>query len=84
MLLRTRRLTRLACCTPGSALRERSLPLQAATRAGVDLGYGSNDVPGFMVAKNLLNQDIRLSSSVLKDVAPLPGRNLIVGVRTRF
>jgi iron complex outermembrane receptor protein len=126
MLLRTRRLTRLTCSTPGSELRERvfqqakatmrgaeaeisynlnrdglsarvfddtsrgsldnagSLPLQPATRAGVDLGYGSNDVTWIMVAKNLLNQDIRLSTSVLKDVAPLPGRNLIVGVRTRF
>lgn len=39
---------------------------------------------GFILAKNLLNQDIRLSTSVLKDVAPLPGRSLIVGVRTRF
>jgi iron complex outermembrane receptor protein len=68
----------------GSLDNAGSLPLQPATRAGVDLGYGTNDVTWFMVAKNLLNQDVRLSTSVLKDVAPLPGRNLIVGVRTRF
>lgn len=46
--------------------------------------YGSQDVTWFAIAKNLLNQDIRLATSVLKDVAPLPGRNLIVGVRTSF
>ncbi len=46
--------------------------------------YGSYQVTWFALAKNLLNQDIRLSTSVLKDVAPLPGRNLVVGVRTRF
>lgn len=45
---------------------------------------GSMQLTGFVLAKNLLNQDIRLSTSVLKDVAPLPGRSLIVGVRTRF
>ena len=38
----------------------------------------------FLLARNLLNQDIRLSTSVLRDQAPLPGRNLIVGVRTAF
>jgi iron complex outermembrane receptor protein len=46
--------------------------------------FGSNDVTWFAVMRNLLNQDIRLSTSLLKDVAPLPGRTLMVGVRTRF
>ena len=46
--------------------------------------YGSTDVSWFVLGKNLLNQDIRLSTSVLKDLAPAPGRNIIVGVRTRF
>ncbi|GAA4017666.1 TonB-dependent receptor [Actimicrobium antarcticum] len=105
-----------------------SLPLQPATRFGIDIGYkagawrssaslvhalqqerlasfetsatpgytlldanlsytwkvGETNVTWFASAKNLLNQDIRLSTSILKDVAPLPGRNLIVGLRTRF
>lgn len=105
-----------------------SLPLQPATRIGVDLGYkrgqwrsgmtllrarsqdrlaafettptpgytqldanlsytqrfGTKEVTWFALGKNLLNQDIRYSTSLLKDVAPLPGRNLIVGVRTSF
>ncbi len=42
------------------------------------------DVTWFLLARNLLDEDIRLSTSVLKDVTPLPGRSLIVGVRTRF
>lgn len=45
---------------------------------------GSTDVTWFALAKNLLNEDIRLSTSVLKDVAPLPGRNFTVGLRTQF
>lgn len=46
--------------------------------------YGAYQLTWFALAKNLLNQDIRLSTSILKDVAPRPGRNLIVGVRTTF
>ena len=38
----------------------------------------------FLIAKNLLNEDIRLSTSVLKDVSPLPGRNFVFGVRALF
>jgi iron complex outermembrane receptor protein len=105
-----------------------NLPLQPATRFGVDAGYkqgawrsgiallhaqkqdrlasfettatpsytqfdanlsytqrvGPTRLTWFAIAKNLLNQDIRLSTSLLKDVAPQPGRNLIVGIRTTF
>jgi iron complex outermembrane receptor protein len=105
-----------------------NLPLQPATRYGIDLGYrqgpwssGLNTVHAlqqdrlasfettptpsytlvnaslsytqklptmrvtwFAMLKNLLNQDIRYSTSVLKDTVPLSGRNLIVGVRTQF
>jgi iron complex outermembrane receptor protein len=45
---------------------------------------GGQDLTWFLLAKNLLNEDIRLSTSVLKDIAPLPGRNFVVGVRTKF
>ena len=41
-------------------------------------------VTWFALVKNILNQDIRFSSSVLKDSVPQTGRNLIVGVRTQF
>ena len=46
--------------------------------------YGSQELTWFVLGKNLLDQDIRLSTSVLKDLAPAPGRNIILGLRTRF
>lgn len=105
-----------------------NLPLQPATRYGIDLGYRQGPwisgvstvhalqqdrlasfentttpsytlvnanlsytqklptmrVTWFALVKNLLNQDIRYSTSILKDTVPLSGRNLIVGVRTQF
>ncbi len=104
-----------------------SLPLQPATRFGIDLGYkhgawragtlmvhakrqdrlasfetptpsytrvdtslsytqryGTQQVTWFANIRNLLDEDIRLSTSILKEVAPLPGRSFIVGVRTVF
>ncbi|HWW06445.1 TonB-dependent receptor [Collimonas sp.] len=105
-----------------------NLPLQPASRYGVDLGYvqgawrsgvtvlraqqqdrlatfenrvtpaytkidanlsytqtlGTLRLTWFALAKNLLNQDIRLATSVLKDIAPQPGRSLILGVRSKF
>ena len=45
---------------------------------------GGLDLTWFMLAKNLLNEDIRASTSVLKDISPLPGRNFVLGVRTKF
>jgi iron complex outermembrane receptor protein len=45
---------------------------------------GHEDLTWFLLAKNLLNEDIRLSTSVLKDIAPLPGRNFVFGVRAKF
>jgi iron complex outermembrane receptor protein len=38
----------------------------------------------FAMVKNLLDEDIRLSTSIIKDVAPQPGRSVILGVRARF
>ncbi|MFL6660383.1 MAG: TonB-dependent receptor [Massilia sp.] len=45
---------------------------------------GTAELTWFLVAKNLLNEDIRASTSVLKDISPLPGRNLTMGVRAKF
>ncbi|NQE51733.1 TonB-dependent receptor [Herbaspirillum rubrisubalbicans] len=105
-----------------------NLPLQPATRYGIELGYKTGpwasgvkllraqkqdrlasfetyETPSytqldanlsytqringakltwFALARNLLNQDIRLSTSVLRESVPLGGRNFIVGVRTSF
>ena len=38
----------------------------------------------FLQGKNLLNEEIRVHTSFLKDFAPLPGRTLIVGIRGEF
>ncbi|CAL63074.1 Putative outer membrane protein [Herminiimonas arsenicoxydans] len=58
------------------------------TRVDANLSFTQNihstQLTWFAIVKNLLNEDIRLSTSVLREVAPLPGRNLIVGVRTSF
>jgi iron complex outermembrane receptor protein len=105
-----------------------NLPLQPASRAGIDVNYrqgpwrssvtllralrqdrlasfetgitpaytqldasvaytqnlGRYDVTWFLIGRNLLNEDIRYATSVLKNEVPQPGRNLIVGVRTAF
>lgn len=105
-----------------------NLPLQPATRFGLDVGYrqgpwrsgielmrtleqdrlasfeafetpaytlldanlsytqrvGKMQLTWFAIGKNLLNKEVRLSTSVLRDFAPQAGRNLIIGVRTRF
>ena len=105
-----------------------NLPLQPATRAGIDVNYrqgawrgsatllralrqdrlasfetgatpaytqldasvaytqslGRYDVTWFLIGRNLLNQDIRYATSVLRNEVPQPGRNLMVGVRTAF
>ncbi|MCE3602526.1 TonB-dependent receptor [Massilia sp. P8910] len=79
-LLRAQRQDRLASfehdATPGY------------TQLGANLSYtqhiGNADLTWFMIGRNLLNQDIRLSTSVLKEVSPLPGRNFLFGVRTKF
>ncbi|NHZ32712.1 TonB-dependent receptor [Massilia rubra] len=60
----------------------------AYTQLGANVSWtqrmGTLDLTWFMIARNLLNEDIRLSTSVLKDVSPLPGRNFLFGVRTKF
>jgi iron complex outermembrane receptor protein len=60
----------------------------AYTQLDLNLSYtqrlGGMQSTWFAMLRNALDEDIRLSTSVLKDAAPLPGRNLIVGVRTRF
>lgn len=112
----------------GKLDRADNMPLQPATRFGVNVGYrqdawrggidvlralrqdrlatfeptetagytlldanlsytqrvGGTRVTWFAIARNLLDREVRLSTSLLKDVAPLPGRNFIVGVRTSF
>jgi iron complex outermembrane receptor protein len=54
----------------------------------VDLSYrvplASGEVFMFLRGTNLLDEDARLHTSPLKDIAPLAGSSLHVGVRAEF
>lgn len=58
------------------------------TQVDAQLSYTMRDANAswtwFALAKNLLDKDIRLSTSLLRHVAPQPGRHIVLGVRTRF
>ncbi len=38
----------------------------------------------FVQGRNLLNDDVRLSTSFIKDAAPQPGRSVFAGLRLRM
>ncbi len=46
--------------------------------------FDQKNVTLFAEARNLTNEEAREHVSFLKDIAPLPGRNLRVGVAYRF
>ncbi len=58
------------------------------TRVDLDVSYvlmsGNVEWQLFARGVNLTDEDIRVATSYLKDVAPLPGRSLIAGVRAAF
>ncbi len=58
------------------------------TLVGVDASYrltqAHTEWEFFARGSNLTNQDARISTSFLKDIAPLPGRGMAVGVRLNF
>ena len=61
-------------------------PAPGYTRVDAHLSYTMRGSQArwtwFFLAKNLLDEDIRLSTSLLRNVAPQPGRSFIVGIRT--
>jgi iron complex outermembrane receptor protein len=38
----------------------------------------------FVQGRNLLDQDIRLATSFVRDVVPMPGRSVYLGLRVRM
>ncbi len=56
------------------------LDLKAAYRWSA----GSGECEFFAQGTNLLNQEVRRHTSFLKDIAPLPGRSAVVGLRISF
>lgn len=63
-------------------------PTEGYTRIDAGLAYhwdvGSAGWEAFFEGRNLADKDARVHTSYLKDFAPLPGRNLAVGVRVTF
>jgi iron complex outermembrane receptor protein len=64
------------------------LPSDAYTLVNADvswkLPFDIRDVTVFLRATNLLSEEARVSTSFRKDVAPLPGRGLALGIRHEF
>ncbi|MGT2454319.1 hypothetical protein ACU4GI_14020 [Cupriavidus basilensis] len=63
-------------------------PTDAYTLLGVSITYkfkvaGSQTLV-YLRGDNLTNQDARMATSILRDIAPLPGRSVKLGVRTTF
>ncbi len=69
------------------------LPTASFTRLDADASYrlplstdgrDSSSLFLFVRGTNLLDEDARQHASPLKDIAPLPGRSLVLGVRAEF
>lgn len=64
------------------------LPTAAFTMVNADVSWQtevlSHDLTLFVRLTNLLDDEARLATSFRKDVAPLPGRALLVGTRLEF
>jgi iron complex outermembrane receptor protein len=58
------------------------------TTLGASLGYkfnvGKSQWLAFVNGENLTNQTVRYASSILRDIAPAPGRSVEMGLRTTF
>jgi iron complex outermembrane receptor protein len=62
-------------------------PTDGYTMVNADVGWAvteSHALHLFVRGTNLLDEDARRSTSLVKDVAPLPGRSLAVGLRVSF
>ena len=62
------------------------LPTESYTALDMSFGYAfaNSDMYIFLRGTNLLDEDIRQHSSPLKDLVPLPGRSLHLGLRYDF
>jgi len=72
-----------------TSLAELEAATSAYTLANAEVSYHIKESKAtgytiFVQGKNLLNQDIRVHTSYLKNVAPLPGRAIVLGLRGKF
>ncbi|MDP3459699.1 MAG: TonB-dependent receptor [Hyphomonas sp.] len=49
-----------------------------------EFGFGADGTQAFVEVRNATDEEARLSTSVLKDLLPLPGRNVRAGLRVAF
>lgn len=49
-----------------------------------DFGFGADGTELFIEARNITDEEVRYATSVLKDVAPAPGKNIRTGLRVAF
>jgi iron complex outermembrane receptor protein len=73
----------------GGGAIQGELPTDSYTEINLDFAYdfqlaGDQTLTVFAQIRNLLDEDRRLHPSFLKDVAPLPGRNVMLGARLEF
>ena len=68
-----------------------ALPTDSYTRVDLrgevdlsDFGLGADGTEAFVEVRNLGDEEARVATSVLKDLAPLPGRNVRIGLRATF
>lgn len=76
-VLRQNKLAELETSTPGYTL----LNLEASYRIKE---MKSNGISLFVQGRNLLDEEMRVHTSFLKNFAPLPGRALVAGIRGDF
>lgn len=76
-----------------AAAQERTSPLETETpgytRVDAEASYGwslgaDRRATLFVQGRNLLNEDIRLATSFVRDVVPMPGRSVYAGLRLRM
>ena len=60
-----------------------TLDLSAAVDLG-ERGWGPEGARFFVQVRNVTDEEVRVATSVLKDLAPQPGRNIRIGLRAAF
>ena len=72
---------------PGAGILPTDGYVTTGLRAAIDLaeaGFGKDGTQLFVEGRNLTDEEVRYSTSVLKDAVPAPGRNIRMGIRVSF
>ena len=69
---------------PGQLPTDGYTSLDLGAFLDLDDYFGGEGTQAFVQVRNVTDEEIRYSTSVIKDVAPAPGRNVRVGLRVGF